>query len=211
MLFDNVGKDKDPNFDFKRELVGNLGDDLITFQKNPRTNNLASLSSPPSLLLIGSPNAEKLADAIHTVTSSTLLGPMLGQSGGKEREFLGRKIYSVTLPGGLRPDGSMAQNMMSYAAGGGYLRQFPLRIIRRAFREANERSVPATFYIHPWEIDPGQPRLPVSVFNQLRHYRGLATTLDRLDQLLAEFRFRSIASYLSAESSATPPARAGAA
>src|SRR5256885_16360300 len=46
---------------------------------------------------------------------------MLGQSGGKEREFLGRKIYSVTLPGGLRPDGSMVQNMMSYAAGGGYL------------------------------------------------------------------------------------------
>src|SRR2546426_547780 len=86
LLFDNVGKDKDPNFDFKRELVGNLGDDLITFQKNPRTNNLASLSSPPSLLLIGSPNAEKLADAIHTVTSSTLLGPMLGQSGGKERD-----------------------------------------------------------------------------------------------------------------------------
>ena len=121
LLFDNVGKDKDPNFDFKRELVGNLGDDLITFQKNPRTNNLASLSSPPSLLLIGSPNAEKLAAAIHTVTSSTLLGPMLGQSGGKEREFLGRKIYSLTLPGGLRPDGSMIQNMMSYAAGGGYL------------------------------------------------------------------------------------------
>src|SRR5439155_1570243 len=61
------------------------------------------------------------AEPNHTVTSSTLLGPMLGQSGGKEREFLGRKIYSVTLPGGLRPDGSMVQNMMSYAAGGGYL------------------------------------------------------------------------------------------
>jgi len=121
LLFDNVGKDKDPNFDFKRELVGNLGDDLITFQKNPRTNTLANLSSPPSLLLIGSPNAEKLAAAIHTVTSSTLLGPMLGQSGGKEREFLGRKIYSVTLPGGLRPDGSMIQSLLSYAASGGYL------------------------------------------------------------------------------------------
>jgi polysaccharide deacetylase family protein (PEP-CTERM system associated) len=84
------------------------------------------------------------------------------------------------------------------AAGGGYLRQFPLAIIRRAFREASDRSEPATFYIHPWEIDPGQPRLPVSALNRIRHYRGLAGTLGRIDQLLEEFSFDSIASYLPA-------------
>jgi len=84
------------------------------------------------------------------------------------------------------------------AAGGGYLRQFPLAIIRRAFREASERCEPATFYIHPWEIDPGQPRLPVSVLNRLRHYRGLDGTLARIDHLLEEFRFATIASYLHA-------------
>jgi len=82
------------------------------------------------------------------------------------------------------------------AAGGGYLRQFPLAIIRRAFREASERSEPATFYIHPWEIDPGQPRLPVSALNRLRHYRGLGGTLGRIDDLLEEFSFGTIASYL---------------
>ena len=82
------------------------------------------------------------------------------------------------------------------AAGGGYLRQFPLAIIRRAFREASERCEPATFYIHPWEIDPGQPRLPVSALNQIRHYRGLGTTLGRVDLILEEFRFVSIGSYL---------------
>src|ERR1051325_11449813 len=48
------------------------------------------------------------------------------------------------------------------AAGGGYLRQFPFSLIRRAFREATERGESATFYIHPWEIDPPQPRMPVS-------------------------------------------------
>ncbi len=82
------------------------------------------------------------------------------------------------------------------AAGGGYLRQFPFAVIRRAFREASERGEPATFYIHPWEIDPDQPRLPVSSLNRLRHYRGLAGALARVDQLLGEFRFLPIADYL---------------
>jgi polysaccharide deacetylase family protein (PEP-CTERM system associated) len=104
-----------------------------------------------------------------------------------------------------RPAGSLAEfplattSIFRYpvpAAGGGYLRQFPLSIIRRAFREASDRSEPATFYIHPWEIDPGQPRLPVSVLNRIRHYRGLDGTLDRIDQLLEEFPFATIASYL---------------
>jgi polysaccharide deacetylase family protein (PEP-CTERM system associated) len=104
-----------------------------------------------------------------------------------------------------RPAGSLAEfplattRIFRYpvpAAGGGYLRQFPLSIIRRAFREASSRSEPATFYIHPWEIDPGQPRLPVSVLNRIRHYRGLDSTLDRIDTLLEEFAFATIASYL---------------
>ena len=82
------------------------------------------------------------------------------------------------------------------AAGGGYLRQFPVAVIRRAFREASERGEPATFYIHPWEIDPGQPRLPVSALNRVRHYRGLAGALARIENLLEEFSFGTIASYL---------------
>jgi polysaccharide deacetylase family protein (PEP-CTERM system associated) len=82
------------------------------------------------------------------------------------------------------------------AAGGGYLRQFPLAIVRRAFREASERHEPATFYIHPWEIDPGQPRLAVSALNRLRHYRGLGDALERIELILEEFSFTTIASYL---------------
>jgi polysaccharide deacetylase family protein (PEP-CTERM system associated) len=84
------------------------------------------------------------------------------------------------------------------AAGGGYLRHFPLAIIRRAFREASERGEPATFYVHPWEIDPDQPRLPVSALNRLRHYRGLTSALARIDDLLEEFSFSTIASFLPA-------------
>lgn len=82
------------------------------------------------------------------------------------------------------------------AAGGGYLRQLPLSLIRRAFREAGARGEYGTFYIHPWEIDPDQPRLPVSMFNQIRHYRGLETALARIETLLAEFNFVAIESRL---------------
>jgi polysaccharide deacetylase family protein (PEP-CTERM system associated) len=82
------------------------------------------------------------------------------------------------------------------AAGGGYLRHFPLAVIRRAFREASARSEQATFYIHPWEIDPRQPRLPVSTLNRIRHYRGLGIAIERLAALLEEFSFTTIASHL---------------
>jgi polysaccharide deacetylase family protein (PEP-CTERM system associated) len=82
------------------------------------------------------------------------------------------------------------------AAGGGYLRQFPLAVTRQAFRDASVRGVPATFYIHPWEIDPEQPRFPVSTLNRIRHYRGLDGVLGRVEQLLDEFSFDTIASYL---------------
>ena len=83
------------------------------------------------------------------------------------------------------------------AAGGGYLRQFPYSVIRRAFAEATARGTPATFYIHPWEIDPDQPRLPVSLVTRLRHYRGLRDTLPRIKHLLTEFRFTSIGAALA--------------
>jgi polysaccharide deacetylase family protein (PEP-CTERM system associated) len=104
-----------------------------------------------------------------------------------------------------RPSGRIAEyplattRLLGYpipAAGGGYLRQFPLRVIQRAFREAAAQSESATFYIHPWEIDAGQPRLPVSRLNRIRHYRGLDTALGRIDRLLEEFRFIAIESHL---------------
>jgi polysaccharide deacetylase family protein (PEP-CTERM system associated) len=88
-------------------------------------------------------------------------------------------------------------NVSVPAAGGGYLRQFPLGVIQRAFREATERGESATFYIHPWELDPDQPRLPVSRINRIRHYRGLGSARDRIERLLEEFRFDTIASQLS--------------
>ena len=84
------------------------------------------------------------------------------------------------------------------AAGGGYLRQLPFALIRWAFANAENDRRPATFYIHPWELDPDQPRVPVSLLTRARHYRGLSRTLPRVERLLREFRFTTIASHLPA-------------
>jgi polysaccharide deacetylase family protein (PEP-CTERM system associated) len=78
------------------------------------------------------------------------------------------------------------------AAGGAYFRLFPYALPRAAFRESARRGVSGTFYVHPWEVDPEQPRLPVSWSARARHYGGLARTVPRLERLLGEFRFTSV-------------------
>jgi polysaccharide deacetylase family protein (PEP-CTERM system associated) len=78
------------------------------------------------------------------------------------------------------------------AAGGAYLRLFPYALIREALRAAARRGAPGTFYIHPWEIDPDQPRFDVSWSTRVRHYGGLGKTMSRLERLLSDFSFTSV-------------------
>ena len=97
MTLATIGKDQDANFDFKKAFFGNLGNDMISFEKAPKSNTAADLNSSPSLYLIGSPNAEQLAVALKSGTA--VMPPQYG--GGnplKEREFLGRKVYTLPWP-----------------------------------------------------------------------------------------------------------------
>jgi polysaccharide deacetylase family protein (PEP-CTERM system associated) len=75
-------------------------------------------------------------------------------------------------------------------AGGGYFRIFPYALTTWGIRRINrlERR-PAIFYLHPWEIDPEQPRLPAGVLTRVRHYRNLDATEGRLRRLITEFEF----------------------
>jgi polysaccharide deacetylase family protein (PEP-CTERM system associated) len=82
------------------------------------------------------------------------------------------------------------------AAGGAYFRLLPYRLVRATLRDHERRQVPATFYIHPWEVDPEQPRVAVPWLTRVRHYSGLRRTASRLTRLLQEFRFTSIAESL---------------
>jgi polysaccharide deacetylase family protein (PEP-CTERM system associated) len=91
--------------------------------------------------------------------------------------------------------------------GGGYFRQLPYEWTRRGIRHVNTREgKPVIFYLHPWEIDPHQPRLHGSVLSRLRHYRNLATTETRLRKLVSEFQFGPLFSLLT-ESNAGSVAR----
>lgn len=92
------------------------------------------------------------------------------------------------------------------AAGGGYLRHFPFALIRRAFREHSARNQPGMFYIHPWEIDPGQPRIAAPWLTRVRHYRNLSRSLPRLERLLGEFRFTSVAAHYGLNHATRSPA-----
>lgn len=77
------------------------------------------------------------------------------------------------------------------AAGGGYFRLLPYGVSRSLLRRVNQvDGEPAIFYFHPWEIDPGQPRIPgIDVKTRFRHYLNLTRTEARLRRLLSDFRW----------------------
>ena len=76
--------------------------------------------------------------------------------------------------------------------GGGYFRLYPYGLTRRLMRMCNEQGRPVMFYLHPWETDPGQPRVEgMSWSKRFRHYNNLDKTEERLERLLGDFSFTS--------------------
>ncbi len=114
-----VGKDKDANFDLKKSLIGNLGDDIISYQKNPRDFTFAALNSPPTITLIGTTNAAALFQAMKSGT-----GLLIPPNALKERDFSGHKIISIPLPAnhdGETDGDDPPEKTLHIAAGDGYV------------------------------------------------------------------------------------------
>jgi polysaccharide deacetylase family protein (PEP-CTERM system associated) len=83
-------------------------------------------------------------------------------------------------------------------AGGGYFRLFPYALTRSAFRSINRRERrPFIFYLHPWEIDPDQPRIRAGWLSMFRHYNNLDKCEARLAELLRDFRFGTVQEVLT--------------
>ena len=82
-------------------------------------------------------------------------------------------------------------------AGGGYFRIFPYRVTRRAIGRINGERQPAMVYLHPWEIDPEQPRIPVGPLTRFRHLVNVGKTESRLRRLLGELSFAPAAEVLT--------------
>ena len=91
-------------------------------------------------------------------------------------------------------------------AGGGYFRVLPYAFTRWGIARLNAAGERAIFYLHPWEIDPHQPRLPSSRPTAWRHYANLDDTINRLERLVGDFAFDTVLNTLETQPSAAATA-----
>jgi len=83
------------------------------------------------------------------------------------------------------------------AAGGGYLRIFPLSYTHYAFRQFEKKTTwPVVVYLHPWEVDPEQPRISGKLKSRLRHYTNLHAMKGKLSALLDRYEFGPLRDWL---------------
>jgi polysaccharide deacetylase family protein (PEP-CTERM system associated) len=92
-------------------------------------------------------------------------------------------------------------------SGGAYFRLLPYRWTEWGISRVNTaEGRPTVFYLHPWEIDPDQPRLPAPWLARLRHYRNLHRTEERLVRLMRRHRFGTMEQLIAAAPLAAPRA-----
>ena len=77
-------------------------------------------------------------------------------------------------------------------AGGGYFRLFPYRMLKPILQRVESKGQPLIMYLHPWELDPQQPRMRGSRLSQFRHYLNLEKVSSRLKALTQDFSFGPI-------------------
>ena len=112
----------------------------------------------------GIPNAERVPHRLATLNGKSIV----------EWPLATARILGCRLP----------------VAGGGYFRLLPYWLSRWGLASINRRELqPFIFYLHPWEIDPEQPRVSASWLSRFRHYTNLGKCEERLRRLLGEFRF----------------------
>jgi polysaccharide deacetylase family protein (PEP-CTERM system associated) len=118
-----------------------------------------------------------------------------------------RDIHSITRQSGTiweLPGSTIRRAGINWPiGGGGYFRLLPYGWTQYGIRALNgDEQRPAVFYIHPWEIDPDQPRIHAGRLSRFRHYRNLSETESRLRRLLKEFRFGAISDVLAEQNAA---------
>ncbi len=90
-----------------------------------------------------------------------------------------------------------AMGMNFPVGGGGYLRLLPAWVVSAALRSAGRAGQSSMIYLHPWEMDPDQPDLPMSRLGRWRHRVHLRKTESKLRYLLERFAFRSVKEFLA--------------
>ena len=113
--------------------------------------------------------------------------------------------YQLTTPKGM----SLVEFPLSTAemlgyklpiAGGGYFRLYPYFFSKYGLARINTKEQePFIFYLHPWEVDPGQPRIKTNLLSRFRHYNNLDKCEQRLEQLVKDFSFTTVKDVLQAK------------
>jgi hypothetical protein len=117
-MANSLGQQKNPGFDIRNDLFGNLNDDIITYQKPVSGSSLAELASPPTIYLIAVANPDAMINVIKTV--STMSNPQ--SSSTAPREFLGHKIHSIALrPAPSSGGGAPKPRSLYVSSSGGYV------------------------------------------------------------------------------------------
>jgi polysaccharide deacetylase family protein (PEP-CTERM system associated) len=91
--------------------------------------------------------------------------------------------------------------------GGGYLRILPFTYTRWAANKVSAEGRPLQVYVHPWEIDPEQPRIKAGWKSRLRHYTNLRRTEERLSRLIQSYPFRPLIEVANAVEDSAPVVR----
>jgi hypothetical protein len=105
------------DFDLKKNLIGNLGDDVISYQKTPVGISIADLNNAPSLYLVGASNPDQAVNAMKGILS------LMYKGGAEPRDFQGKTIYSISLTPTPTPGSTTAPvaRAFYYAASSGYI------------------------------------------------------------------------------------------
>ena len=133
---------------------------------------------PAKTSMYGLPDAEKRP---YQITSKSLESENLE---GKITEFpiLVTKFLGKKIPAG----------------GGFYVRTLPEKIVKNAIKDYEKNNMPATFYIHSWELTPEfMPKVKLSVKDNFITYHNIDKTLSKMDKLLNEFSFTSFEKFLN--------------
>jgi hypothetical protein len=117
-MINSLGQQKNPGFDIRNDLFGNLNDDIITYQKPVTGNSVEELADPPTLYLVAAANPDAMINVFKTVASMS--NPE--DNSTTPREFLGRKIYSFAMrPARTSAGGAPEQRSLYTSSSGGYV------------------------------------------------------------------------------------------
>lgn len=177
-ILHTAGKEKDENYDLKSHLLPNLGDDLVHYEKAPPGSTAGDLSAPPSIYLIGSPDAEQLATALKTG---------LGFFGAPtEREFLGRQICTIGTP----PQGMGPGRSLSFSGSGNYLAMSSDSAILEEFLRSDANREGKTLADTPGLADAAQRvgGMGTGLFGYENQNIGMRPAVDALRQQSANLQ-----------------------